>query len=225
MKNREIRITEDGSTTLELIGLNEHFHSTHGAIQESMHIFIQNGLLQKAKEKRELRIFEMGFGTGLNALLTLIESSKNNLIIDYLTIEAYPVEIELIKQLNFPQQLYLEELEKHNFYKLHTSLWNQKTEISPNFHFEKQNLKLEEISLEAEAIDLVYFDAFNPDLQPDLWTEEVFSKIYFAMKPAGILMTYSAKGKVKRALKSAGFILNSLPGPIGKREITQAVKI
>lgn len=224
MKKREIRITEDGSTTLELMGRNEHFHSTHGAIQESMHIFIQNGLLQKAKEKGDIRIFEMGFGTGLNALLTLIESAKNNLIIDYLTVEAYPVEKELVNQLNYSEHLKLEKEEKAFFQRLHTSSWNQKIEISATFHFEKQKIKLEEISLEDETFDLVYFDAFNPDLQPELWTEEIFRKIYLAMKLGGILMTYSAKGKVKRALKAAGFVLKALPGPIGKREITQAIK-
>lgn len=225
MEKREIRITEDGSTTLELIGRNEHFHSIHGAIQESDHIFIQNGLLQKAVEKRDIRIFEIGFGTGLNVLLTLIASSKNNLIIDYLTIEAYPIESEIVNQLNFSKQLELEKEEKEFFQLLHTSSWHQKIEISPSFRFDKRKIKLEEISLEDESFDLVYFDAFNPDLQPELWTEEIFRKIYLAMKVGGILMTYSAKGKVKRALKVAGFVLNALPGPIGKREITQAVKI
>lgn len=225
MIKRTIRITEDGSTTIELIGENENFHSTHGAIQESEHIFIQNGLLQKAKEQSSISVFEMGLGTGLNALLTKLISSRNNLKIDYFSIEAYPVEMELAEQLNFPERLGLKGEEANYLTSLHTTEWDQKTELFANFQFEKRKIKLEAIELPASTFDLVYFDAFNPDLQPELWTEEVFRKIYLAMKPKGILMTYSAKGKVKRALKAAGFVLNALPGPIGKREITQAIKI
>lgn len=225
MNKRAIRITEDGSTTIELVGKNENFHSIHGAIQESEHIFIQNGLLQKAKEQSFISIFEMGFGTGLNALLTKLVSSKNNLKIDYFSIEAYPVEMELVEQLNYSERLELKGKEANYLTALHTTDWAKKTELFPKFQFEKRNIKLEAIELLENSFDLVYFDAFNPDLQPELWTEEVFLKIYLAMKSKGILMTYSAKGKVKRALKAAGFILNALPGPPGKREITQAVKI
>lgn len=224
MIKRAIRITEDGSTTIELIGMNENFHSIHGAIQESEHIFIQNGLLQKAKEQSDISIFEMGFGTGLNALLTKLTSSKNNLKIDYFSIEAYPVEMELVEQLNYSERLKLKGKEANYLTALHTTEWDKKTKLFPDFQFEKRNLKLEDIELPDNTFDVVYFDAFNPDLQPELWTEEVFRKIYLAMKPKGILMTYSAKGKVKRALKAAGFNLNALPGPPGKREITQAIK-
>lgn len=224
MIKRAIRITEDGSTTIELIGMNENFHSIHGAIQESEHIFIQNGLLQKAKEQSDISIFEMGFGTGLNALLTKLTSSKNNLKIDYFSIEAYPVEMELVEQLNYSERLKLKGKEANYLTALHTTEWDKKTKLFPDFQFEKCNLKLEDIELPDNTFDVVYFDAFNPDLQPELWTEDVFRKIYLAMKPKGILMTYSAKGKVKRALKAAGFNLNALPGPPGKREITQAIK-
>lgn len=224
MIKRAIRITEDGSTTIELIGMNENFHSIHGAIQESEHIFIQNGLLQKAKEQSDISIFEMGFGTGLNALLTKLTSSKNNLKIDYFSIEAYPVEMELVEQLNYSERLKLKGKEANYLTALHTTEWDKKTKLFPDFQFEKRNLKLEDIELPDNTFDVVYFDAFNPDLQPELWAEEVFRKIYLAMKPKGILMTYSAKGKVKRALKAAGFNLNALLGPPGKREITQAIK-
>lgn len=224
MINRKIRITEDGSTTLELIGTDENFHSTHGAIQESEHIFIQNGLLKKALEQKHIRIFEMGFGTGLNALLTKLWSAKNNLIIDYYSIEAYPVEMELVEELNYSEMLKLKGEEANFLRTLHTTEWNKKSELFPSFQFEKRKARFEEFEFPEEAFDLVYFDAFNPDLQPELWTVEIFQKIYLAMKPKGILMTYSAKGKVKRALKAAGFILNGLPGPPGKREITQAIK-
>ncbi|MBN1650103.1 MAG: tRNA (5-methylaminomethyl-2-thiouridine)(34)-methyltransferase MnmD [Bacteroidales bacterium] len=225
MNKRKIRITEDGSTTLELIGKDENFHSTHGAIQESEHIFIKNGLLKKAQERKEISIFEMGFGTGLNALLSGLFAIKNDIQLNYFSIEAYPIELELIEMLNFSERLELSiELERQ-FNALHLSNWHQRIEINPNFSFEKRKIKLEDFKFPKEAFDLVYFDAFNPDLQPELWTEEIFRKIYQAMKPQGILMTYSAKGKVKRALKAAGFSLNALPGPPGKREITQAIKL
>ncbi len=224
MIKRAIRITEDGSTTIELIGKNENFHSTHGAIQESEHIFIQNGLLQKAKEQSAISIFEMGFGTGLNALLTKLVSEEKNLEIEYFTIEAFPIEMTLFEKLNFSERLELKGEKAEYLKALHKTDWERKTELFSNFQFEKRNVKLEAIELPENMFDLVYFDAFNPDLQPELWTEEVFQKIYLAMKSKGILMTYSAKGKVKRALKAAGFILNALPGPIGKREITQAIK-
>lgn len=225
MNKRKIRITEDGSTTIELIGKDENFHSTHGAIQESEHIFIQNGLMKKANEQSSISIFEMGFGTGLNALLSLLFAIKRSIQVDYLSIEAYPVEKELVEELNFSEKLNLSDENDSLFKKLHAMDWNQRLEIQSNFKFEKKKIKLEELAFSKESFDLVYFDAFNPDLQPELWTEEIFRKIYLAMKPKGILMTYSAKGKVKRALKAAGFSLNALPGPIGKREITQAIKI
>ncbi len=225
MIKRKIRITEDGSTTLELIGMDENFHSIHGAIQESEHIFIQNGLLKKASEQNAICIFEMGFGTGLNTLLTKLISAKHNLSIDYLCVEAYPVELDFVEKLNYSEMLKLTGAEANYLHHLHTVAWDDKTEIFPDFHFEKRIAKLEDTQLQEDKFDLIYFDAFNPDLQPELWTETIFRKIYLAMKPNGILMTYSAKGKVKRALKAAGFILNALPGPPGKREITQAIKM
>lgn len=225
MIKRKIRITEDGSSTLELIGMDENFHSIHGAIQESEHIFIQNGLLKKASEQNAICIFEMGFGTGLNALLTRLMAASHNLSIEYLCVEAYPVEMELVEKLNYSEMLKLKGDEADFLYHLHTTEWDVKTKFSPDFQFEKRKATLEDTQLPENKFDLVYFDAFNPDLQPELWTEDVFRKIYLAMKPNGILMTYSAKGKVKRALKTAGFSLNALPGPPGKREITQAIKM
>ena len=224
MIKRKIKFTEDDSTTLELIGSDEHFHSTYGAIQESEHIFIQNGLCKIAKEQSPIRIFEMGFGSGLNALLSLLFAVRENISIDYIGIEAYPVEMELVEKLNYSDRLNLKKEESLYFGRLHTIAWDKKVQIHPNFQFEKIQTKLEVMTLPEDTFDLVYFDAFNPDLQPELWTEEIFRKIFSAMKPQGILMTYSAKGKVKRALKAAGFKLNALSGPIGKREITQAVK-
>jgi len=224
MYKRKILYTEDGSSTIELIGKNENFHSIHGAIQESEHIFIKNGLLQKAKNQNNIQIFEMGFGTGLNALLSLLFGIKNNLTIDYIGIEAFPLENSLIEKLNYSEILKLNTVEADYFNQMHLAKWDNKMELCPNFLFEKRLEKLEDIDLPNEAFDLVYFDAFNPSFQPELWTEDIFRKVYLSMKPQGILMTYSAKGIVKRALKAAGFQLNALSGPKGKREITQAIK-
>ena len=218
-------ITADNSPTLYVPELDEHYHSVNGALTESEHIFIQNGLLQKAKEQSAISIFEMGFGTGLNALLTKLVSEEKKLEIEYFTIEAFPIEKTLFEKLNFSERLELKGEKAEYLKALHKTDWERKTELFSNFQFEKRNIKLEAVELPENTFDLVYFDAFNPDLQPELWTEDVFRKIYLAMKSKGILMTYSAKGKVKRALKAAGFVLNALPGPIGKREITQAIKI
>lgn len=225
MQNRKIIITEDGSTSIALIGQNESFHSIYGAIQESKHIFIENGLKIIARNRRGIKIIEMGFGSGLNALLTFLYGTKHDLEIDYMGIEAFPLENTLIEKLNFPELLDLNESETMLFNKLHFDAWNKSIQLSLNFKIEKRLEKLENVTLKKEDFDLVYFDAFNPDYQPELWTEQIFRKLYLAMKPGGILMTYSAKGKVKRALKTAGFELNALPGPKGKREITQAIKI
>lgn len=224
MYKRKILYTEDGSSTIELIGENENFHSIHGAIQESEHIFIKNGLLQKAKNQNKIQIFEMGFGTGLNALLSLLFGIKNNLAIDYIGIEAFPLENSLIEKLNYSEILKLNTVEADYFNQMHLAKWDNKIELCPNFLFEKRLEKLEDIDLPNEAFDLVYFDAFNPSFQHELWTEDIFRKVYLSMKPQGILMTYSAKGIVKRSLKASGFQLNALPGPKGKREITQAIK-
>jgi len=166
MIKRKIKITEDGSTTIELIEFNEHFHSIHGAIQESEHIYIQNGLRQVAKLQSSVKIFEMGFGSGLNAFLSLLFSIKNNINIDYLGIEAFPLEMELAKKLNYPEKLELFGTEYEYFNLLHSCSWNKMMDINANFSFEKQKIKLEDKILPIDYFDLVYFDAFNPELQP-----------------------------------------------------------
>jgi tRNA U34 5-methylaminomethyl-2-thiouridine-forming methyltransferase MnmC len=224
MNKRKIKITEDGSATLELLGHNEHFHSTHGAVQESKHIFIDNGLALFNQHKDKLSIFEMGLGTGLNALLTILYAQEYKLQINYFAIEAYPVEKELVEQLHYAEFLNLKEKDIQKLDILHQCEWDTKSTLFPEFIFEKRKSQLENMDFPIDNFDLVYFDAFNPDLQPELWTEVIFRRIYMAMKTNGILMTYSAKGKVKRALKAAGFSIKALPGPPGKREITQAIK-
>jgi len=219
---REIILTADGSKTIFIPELNECYHSRNGALAESMHIFINAGYRYAAENKKSLNILEIGFGTGLNALLTLIETLKDKRVVDYLGIEPYRIEKQQLKELDYPEltgvpeaNLYFEELHK-------TSSSNAVTE---NFTISVSAEKIEDISLKKSFYDLVYFDAFAPDVQRELWQPEIFEKIAVSMKKRGVLVTYSCKGDVKRALKAAGFSIEKLPGPPGKREFLRAVKL
>ena len=222
MSSIKILPTEDGSHTLQNEALNETYHSTHGAIQESKHIFIEAGLKEIAKSKNEISILEFGFGTGLNAYLTLLENNFLKKKITYTTLEAFPVQMEIAAQLNYPQLL-LNKATDALFDLLHSCNWNKRIAINSDFSFLKINKKMEDFIL-TEKYDLIYFDAFSPQTQPELWTKEIFKKLCDTMNDEGILVTYSAKGEVKRNLKAAGFKVVGLPGPIGKREITRAIK-
>ena len=219
MFERKILFTEDGSQSIYVEELNEHYHSIHGAMQESQHIFINHGL--KLCNKRSLSILEIGFGTGLNALLTLLKADSNALQIDYHSLEKYPLQAEEYSQLNFgeidgkPSDLLLHQL--------HECLWEQDVVISHNFTIRKSLVDLVEWQ-PTRNYDLVYFDAFAPDKQPQLWTEQIFSTIFHSMNDGGILSTYCAKGQVRRNMKAVGFSIEKKPGPIGKREITLALK-
>jgi len=215
--------TADGSTTLYVPELNEHFHSINGAITESMHVFIEAGLRKIPDSNEQLTILEIGFGTGLNALLTCLDPSTDKRIINYDAVEPFPVQDEILTQLNF-STLIQDERAQNIFAKLHESTWNAVNIITPNFILKKTNKKLEEISFENNHYDLVYFDAFAPDVQPELWTKEIFLKIKKATKKGGVLVTYSAKGQVRRNLEAAGFSVERLPGPPGKREMMRGVK-
>ena len=218
---KEIVKTTDGSYTLFVPELDETYHSTNGALQESLHVFIQEGL-QFRSELKEVSILEVGFGTGLNALTTLGEVESINRKVQYTSLEAYPLEWEVVDKLNYMD---LVELKKYAvpFKMMHTSDWEVFSVITPSFSLRKQKIKLQEVSFENE-FDIIYFDAFAPQVQPDLWTVEIFASMYKALKPNGVLVTYCAKGIVKRALKSVGFNLQSIPGPPGKREMSRAVK-
>lgn len=199
------------------------YHSIHGSIQESMHVFIDAGL-RKAVETfpaGELRILEMGFGTGLNALLTLIDPSIQGRKIHYTALELFPLEQELTATLGFAECLHRPELQPA-FEALHQSPWERETAIVPEFTLLKRQASLLDVSLE-EKFHLVYFDAFAPASQPELWTEAVFSKLHAAMHPGGLLVTYCARGSVRRAMISAGFSVEKLPGPRGKREMLRAI--
>lgn len=220
--------TEDGSVTLYVPELNEHYHSIHGAIQESRHIFIRAGMEyfletypDKIAAKKTLHILEAGFGTGLNAYLTLLRASELHIPVCYHTIEKYPLSPKEIKDLNYPE--YLESGNKQLFDQLHQCSWEYKQPITPFFSICKHQADFRNIDFPRQ-FDLVYFDAFNPDVQPHLWTIEIFTRIYQALCPDGLLVTYCVKGIVKQALRTAGFTLKRLPGPPGKREMLRASK-
>ena len=219
----KIITTEDGSHTLFNEELNEHYHSTHGAINESKHIFIDAGY-KALNPKHAYNILEIGYGTGLNALLTLKEVINTCVKINYVAIEAFPIVNSVYSKLNYIELIDDESLEKY-FNELNTSSWNYPQYITDNFILNKIDAKIEDISLTETSFDLVYFDAFSPEVQPELWDTSIFEKIYNAMKFDGILVTYCAKGEVKRTLKSVGFEIENLPGPTGKREITRCRKV
>ena len=216
----EIRITGDGSKTLFVPELNEHYHSTFGAVAESKHVFIEAGLKYVMPKFNEIHLLEIGFGTGLNALLTLQEIADK--IIHYTAIEPFPLDDETIVQL-------IDDGDKESsakiFRELHKTSWNEKHQITSNFFLTKIKSGIEEFALLKNHFNLVYFDAFGPDVQPDLWTYEVFSKISGSMVHGGILTTYSAKGEIRRNLKKAGFDVERIPGPPGKRHMTRGERM
>lgn len=219
--DKEFVITEDGSHTIYLPEMDEHYHSTHGAIQESLHIYINQGLLQVPKQ--EISILEIGFGTGLNAYLTYAFADIKNLVINYLSIEKYPLpEIDYLK-LNYPQNIFPEYGDVFN--ELHRSKWDSMVEISPTFSLTKIHADLLDFKFnELPQFDLVYYDAFAPGKQPEMWTDEVINKVASTVEKDGILVTYCAKGSVRRAFSSAGFQMERIPGPIGKKEILKGKK-
>lgn len=218
--NKVLITTEDGSHTLYMPDLNENYHSTFGAIQESNHVFIDKGFNGIIKSKKSIQIFEMGFGTGLNALLTLIEAEKQNVFVQYFAIEAYPLEDNILKQLNYGNIIEEGKYEEL-FNKINNASWEKSDKLSPHFEIKKLNTSILEF-VTANKFDLVYFDAFAPEVQPELWTEDIFRKLFSIMNPGGILVTYCCKGIVKRNMKTAGFNIEKLPGPPGKREMLRA---
>jgi len=222
--DKTLRICEDGSHTLFSGKAGECYHSIHGALNESLHIFIEAGFKSVSKKQKikELRILEIGFGTGLNALLTAMEADKEKIAVSYLGLEPFPIKAEIVKQLNYTD--ILTGSSNFIFSALHESEWEESLLIHPYFNFKKKQTGIMEVALPDNSFDLIYFDAFSPEAQPELWEQEVFEKCYKVLAPGGILVTYCAKGRVKRALKSAGFTVENLPGPKGKREITRALK-
>lgn len=275
-----IEITEDGSHTLYVPELNEHYHSTHGAMQESTHIFIREGLLhrlllqssgqqkqtklhhgegpqqqlsigQPLQTTHKINLLEIGFGTGLNALLTLLEAERNGIEMLYQTLERYPISVEAAQKLNYPatlnrlerdtamdipMQTYQNDLNDARlgnntfeklFLQLHTSPWGKAETITPGFTLLKQQIDFSRPAtfVPEKSFDLIYYDAFAPGKQPEMWTQEIFNHLYSLSNQGAILTTYCAKGVVRRMLQTAGFQVERLPGPPGKREILRATKL
>lgn len=217
---REIIKTLDGSTTIHLKEWDECYHSKHGAIQEAKHVFIKNGL--SLFENNPVSILEIGFGTGLNAFITFLESVEKKQKIDYVGVEAYPVNAEEVLAMNYVEEL--EALEFRNiFEKMHKTEWNNKIEICDQFSLTKRKQFFDEID-DFEIFDLIYFDAFGYRVQPELWSTEIFQKMYNSLKPNGVLVTYAARGVVKRSMIEVGFTVEKLAGPPGKREMFRAFK-
>ncbi|SRR5258706_44241 len=225
MSNVEIITTSDGSHSLRNIELDETYHSTHGAIQESVHVFIRNGLMFFENQNRpvEIRVLEVGFGTGLNALLTLKYTLGSKLQIHYTSLEAHPVDDKTIQQLNYPEILGLKGAASL-FQKVHAASWTQEDAILSNFVLKKQLGRLQDIDLGTEQFDLIYFDAFAPAKQPELWEIGMLGKIEQSMKPGAVFVTYCAKGQLKRDLRSLGLRVETLPGAPGKKEMVRALK-
>ena len=217
---REILITQDGSTTIHLPDWNENYHSKHGAIQEAKHVFIKNGL--SLFENRNISILEIGFGTGLNAFITFLEAKKLNQKIDYYGVEAYPVIAEEVLQMNYIAALNAENNESV-FKKMHESDWEKKIILDDHFCLTKRKQFFDEI-VDENKYDLIYFDAFGYRVQPELWSTEIFQKMYNSLKSNSYLVTYAARGVVKRSLTEVGFTVEKLEGPPGKREMFRAFK-
>jgi tRNA U34 5-methylaminomethyl-2-thiouridine-forming methyltransferase MnmC len=212
--------TGDGSHTLYVPKLNEHYHSVHGAVQESTHVFINNGL--NSCKADPIFILEIGFGTGLNALLTATRCNSGVREIHYTTIEKHPLKDEITGSLNHYK--FAGEHGKKLFQLIHSAAWNKSVRICRQFYLEKIENDFTKIHLHGNY-DLIYFDAFGPDKQPEMWTKEMFSGIASVTNKDGILVTYSAKGEVRRSLKECGFEVSLLPGPPGKRQMIRAVKL
>ena len=224
MYSLKIITTEDGSNSIFIPELNETYHSVHGAITESRHVFIKNGFryIIGQKNPASIKILEIGLGTGLNVLLTILENRIFNLDIHYTAIEAYPVPFEIISQLN-----YVSQIGGHDtnllFENIHSGEWNKYFKISGNFYLRKINCLFQDFNAGSERFDLIYYDAFAPGKQPDIWELPVLKKAVLSMNSSGAIVTYTARGQLKRDLKSLGLIVETVQGPPGKKEMIRAV--
>jgi tRNA U34 5-methylaminomethyl-2-thiouridine-forming methyltransferase MnmC len=226
----EVRVTEDGSATLYVPALNEHYHSQHGARQESAHVFIRHGLepllaAGSSTPTRPWRVLEVGLGTGLNALLTLQanQHAPTESFLEYDGLETYPLPPAVVAALQ-PEWDQQSRPWDHHFQYLHAAPWNVPVEMTPWFTITKMQQSLQAASLKPAHYHLIYFDAFAPEKQPELWTEDIFAKLYAAAAPGAVLVSYCAQGQFRRNLRAAGWLTEKLPGPPGKREMTRARK-
>lgn len=217
---RKIILTADGSKTIQIEDWDEQYHSKHGAVQEAYHVFITHGLRLFAD--RKINLLEIGFGTGLNALITLLEAPKLKLDVNYVGVEAFPVSMEEVAELGYCTQLGCAE-KQVEFQQMHETSWEEPFFITDGFVLTKQKKDFLQVD-DKNLFNLIYFDAFGARVQPELWTEEIFSKMYDAMQQEGVLVTYAAKGSVRRAMQAVGFTVERLPGPPGKREMLRATK-
>ena len=215
--------TSDGSHSLLNSELNETYHSVHGALRESIHVFIKHGLEFFAGQNSlvTIHIFEVGFGTGLNALLTLEYALKQGCQIHYTSVEAFPIDHTTARSLNYPDALSMTDAREY-FERLHAAPWDVEAVIAPGFTLLKKKTSLQEITLMPEY-DVIYFDAFAPSKQPEMWELSVLEKVRNAIKPGGVFVTYCAKGQLKRDLKTLGLVVETLPGPPGKKEMVRGV--
>jgi tRNA U34 5-methylaminomethyl-2-thiouridine-forming methyltransferase MnmC len=218
---REIVITKDGSHTIAIPEMAVTYHSIHGAIQESMHVFITEGLryIIDQSTKQPIRVFEMGFGTALNTFLTAIEAEKNNIQVIYTTVEQFPLSVDEANSLNYVDVLHHQKL----FQQLHEAPWNEEVIINKHFTIHKIHNSLINLSTD-QLFNIIYYDAFAPSAQPELWTKEIFEKLFAMLEPNGFLVTYCSKGDVRRNMIAAGLTVKKLPGPPGKREMLRATK-
>jgi len=217
----QIITTSDGSHTLYLPEMDEQYHSVNGAITESEYVYLDKGF--NYFPGKNPKVFEVGFGTGLNCLLTALQAEKSKRPTNYISIEKYPLENHIIKELNYGSLISLEA--QNVFSKIHECKWNEIVNISEYFNLYKIKGDLIDIDLcSFEKCDIIFFDAFAPDKQPEMWTQQIFRKIYSVTSPGGILVTYSAKGEVRRQLATCGFEMERLPGPPGKNEMLRGIK-
>jgi len=216
--------TADGSFTIYVPELDEHYHSIHGAVQESQHVYIEAGLSQYIRTKyasrdqepqTEIRVLEFGFGTGLNAYLTALEAEKQKISIRYIALEKFPLSQDITNRLNYSQE------NQSLFQRIHQIAWEKTVAVTPYFSLQKLAIDFVEFDF-PDGYDLVYYDAFAPDKQPEAWPQALFDKLYSSMNPAGILTTYCAKGSVRRMMQQAGFSVERIPGAFGKREMLRA---
>jgi tRNA U34 5-methylaminomethyl-2-thiouridine-forming methyltransferase MnmC len=224
---RKIQLTEDGSSTIYIPEMGETYHSTHGAIQEANHVFLKHGIetlnrTSTSSESSGISVFEMGFGTGLNALLTSKFANDNQVEVVYKGIEAFPVEQDLVKSLNYVEEIGGESM--NDFETIHSSDWNVEQQVNPYFKLTKIHEKIEDFVPFPNSIDIVYYDAFGPKAQGEIWEKTILEKMYLMLKPNGLFVTYCAMGQFKRDLKAIGFKVEGRPGPPGKREMTIATK-
>jgi tRNA U34 5-methylaminomethyl-2-thiouridine-forming methyltransferase MnmC len=219
----EIELTADGSHTLFVPGLDERYHSVNGAVRESVHVFLHAGLHHC--EKDTVNILEVGFGTGLNAFLTLLDIKNTSRKIYYTGLELYPLPESIIEKLNYPEKYSAQD--KALYTKLHDAEWNKEVEISPDFYLSKIECDFTQFDFASlhTTYDLIYFDAFAPDKQPEMWTQKIFDSLHSVTGRDGILVTYCAKGAVRRMMQQAGYKTERLPGPPGKREMLRAISV